>query len=243
MGNRSIADCESHPGVSDRYGPGGPQLKTNTQWRRWVDGGPSFICAKIGSRGWQADINTPLPPATPDAASESYSGALRARPLPLVQPFLVFGRRAEKDTPTRRPGSLLDHAANSEHKAGPFCKPKRDVRVRRRDRQHRQQDLRPRPAAVHHRGDDDALRFDVIQKSSVAAIARKAGVQALHANELGIGKVEDIAPDLLKLLKAANARCFFFAPGKALSSCDQGDRHVFRLRGEPRGAVADVQPA
>lgn len=51
--------------------------------------------------------------------------------------------------------------------------------------------------------------FDVIQKASVAAIAKKAGVQALHANELGIGKVEDIAPDLLKLLKAANARCFF----------------------------------
>ena len=35
--------------------------------------------------------------------------------MPLVQPFLVFGRRAEKGTPTRRPGSLLDHAANSEH--------------------------------------------------------------------------------------------------------------------------------
>jgi|SRR6516162_3308769 hypothetical protein len=143
MGNRSIADCESHPGVSDRYGPGGPQLKTNTQWRRWVDGGPSFICAKIGSRGWQADINTPLPPATPDAASESYSGALRARPLPLVQPFLVFGRRAENGTPRRRPGSVLDHAANSEHKARPFLQTKRDVRVRGRDGEHRQQVFDP----------------------------------------------------------------------------------------------------
>ena len=50
--------------------------------------------------------------------------------------------------------------------------------------------------------------FDVIQKASVAAIAKKAGVQALHASELGIGKVEEIAPDLLKLLKAANARFF-----------------------------------
>jgi hypothetical protein len=50
--------------------------------------------------------------------------------------------------------------------------------------------------------------FDVIQKTGVAAAAKKAGVQALHANELGIGKVEDIAPDLLKLVKAANARFF-----------------------------------
>ena len=50
--------------------------------------------------------------------------------------------------------------------------------------------------------------FDVVRKTGVAAIAKKAGVQALHANELGIGKVEDIAPDLLKLVKAAGARFF-----------------------------------
>jgi hypothetical protein len=43
--------------------------------------------------------------------------------------------------------------------------------------------------------------FDMIQKARVAATAKKAGVQALHANELGIGKVEDIAPDLLNLSK------------------------------------------
>lgn len=50
--------------------------------------------------------------------------------------------------------------------------------------------------------------FDIIQKAGVAAIAKKAGVQALHANELGIAKVEDIAGELLKLVKAANARFF-----------------------------------
>jgi hypothetical protein len=50
--------------------------------------------------------------------------------------------------------------------------------------------------------------FDVIQKASVSAIAKKARVQALHASELGMGKVEDIALDLLKVLKAANARFF-----------------------------------
>src|SRR5947208_16411000 len=48
--------------------------------------------------------------------------------------------------------------------------------------------------------------FDVIQKIGVAAIAKKAGAQALHANKLGVGKIEDIAPDLLKLMKPANAR-------------------------------------
>jgi hypothetical protein len=50
--------------------------------------------------------------------------------------------------------------------------------------------------------------FDLLRNTSVAAIAKKAGVQALHAKELGIGKVEDIAPDLLKLVKAAGARFF-----------------------------------
>jgi hypothetical protein len=50
--------------------------------------------------------------------------------------------------------------------------------------------------------------FDVIQKAGVAAAAKKAGVGTLHANELGIGEVEHIAPDLLKLVKAANARFF-----------------------------------
>jgi hypothetical protein len=50
--------------------------------------------------------------------------------------------------------------------------------------------------------------FDVLQRTGVAGIAKEAGVQALHANELGIGKVEGIAPDLLKLVKAANARFF-----------------------------------
>jgi hypothetical protein len=50
--------------------------------------------------------------------------------------------------------------------------------------------------------------FDVLRKAGIAAIAKKAGVQALHANELRIGKVEDIAPDLLKLVKVAGARFF-----------------------------------
>jgi hypothetical protein len=50
--------------------------------------------------------------------------------------------------------------------------------------------------------------FDVVQKAGVAAIAKRSGVRALHANELGITKVEDIAPHLLKLVKAANARFF-----------------------------------
>jgi len=50
--------------------------------------------------------------------------------------------------------------------------------------------------------------FDVIQKAGVAAAAKKVGVQILHANELGIGKLEVIAPDLLKFVKAANAHFF-----------------------------------
>jgi hypothetical protein len=50
--------------------------------------------------------------------------------------------------------------------------------------------------------------FDVIHKVGVTAIAKKAGDLALHANELGIGKIEDIAPDLLKLVKASDARFF-----------------------------------
>ncbi len=50
--------------------------------------------------------------------------------------------------------------------------------------------------------------FDVIWQSRVARIGKKVGVQALHANELGVGKIEDIALDLLKLVKDAKARFF-----------------------------------
>jgi hypothetical protein len=50
--------------------------------------------------------------------------------------------------------------------------------------------------------------FDVIYKAGIAAVAKNAGVQVLYANELGIGKIERIAPGLLKLVKAAEARFF-----------------------------------
>lgn len=50
--------------------------------------------------------------------------------------------------------------------------------------------------------------FDAVRKGALAAIARKVGASALHANELGVGRIEEIADDLLKIVKQADARFF-----------------------------------
>jgi hypothetical protein len=73
--------------------------------------------------------------------------------------------------------------------------------------------------------------FDLVAKASIAAIAKKVDVQALHANVLGVAKIEQIAPDLLKLLKKTGCRFFISrAEKKYLASCkvidvyfDQGE--------------------
>ena len=51
--------------------------------------------------------------------------------------------------------------------------------------------------------------FDLVYGNAVAAAAKKAGVAALHANELGIGRIEPIARDLREILGAADARFIF----------------------------------
>lgn len=48
--------------------------------------------------------------------------------------------------------------------------------------------------------------FDLVYRNDVAAIASKAGARALHANELGVGRIEPIARDLRKLIRAADAK-------------------------------------
>ncbi len=50
--------------------------------------------------------------------------------------------------------------------------------------------------------------FDAIRRGDLAAVARKVGVNALHANELGVGRIEEIADDLLVIVKQADARFF-----------------------------------
>ncbi|WP_457661940.1 DUF3800 domain-containing protein [Sinorhizobium medicae] len=73
--------------------------------------------------------------------------------------------------------------------------------------------------------------FDLVAKSSIAAIAKKVGVDALHANVLGVAKIEQIAPDLLKLLKKTDCRFFISrVEKKYLAACkvidvyfDQGE--------------------
>jgi Protein of unknown function (DUF3800) len=50
--------------------------------------------------------------------------------------------------------------------------------------------------------------FDAIRKGELAAISRKVKVTALHANELGVARIEEIADDLLRLVKKADARFF-----------------------------------
>lgn len=73
--------------------------------------------------------------------------------------------------------------------------------------------------------------FDLVARASIAAIAKKVGVDALHANVLGVAKIEQIAPDLLKLLKKTDCRFFISrVEKKYLAACkvidvyfDQGE--------------------
>lgn len=50
--------------------------------------------------------------------------------------------------------------------------------------------------------------FDVVYGARVKTIARRFGKDALHANELGLERLDGIAADILKILKDADARFF-----------------------------------
>lgn len=50
--------------------------------------------------------------------------------------------------------------------------------------------------------------FDLAYRHDYDRICRRIGVPALHASELGFGPLEEVADDLLKLLKKADARFF-----------------------------------
>jgi hypothetical protein len=50
--------------------------------------------------------------------------------------------------------------------------------------------------------------FDIVWKDPLKAIAGRVGASALHANELGISRIEEIADDLLRVIKKADARFF-----------------------------------
>lgn len=50
--------------------------------------------------------------------------------------------------------------------------------------------------------------FDAIRTKDLATIAARVGVTALHANELGVSRIEEIADDLLSIVKQADARFF-----------------------------------
>ena len=81
------------------------------------------------------------------------------------------------------------------------------VGLRRRDGEYRRQDFRSGSALLHHRrdGDEGQLRS---YGQEIVGIAKGAGVAALHANELGVGRLEDIAPEILRVIKKADARFF-----------------------------------
>jgi len=50
--------------------------------------------------------------------------------------------------------------------------------------------------------------FDLVYRSELAVITRKVSVSALHANELGVGRIEVIAEDLTRVIKKADAKFF-----------------------------------
>src|SRR5208282_2868636 len=51
--------------------------------------------------------------------------------------------------------------------------------------------------------------FDLVESRELAAITRKVGATALHANELGVARIELIADDLARIVKKTDARFFF----------------------------------
>ena len=57
--------------------------------------------------------------------------------------------------------------------------------------------------------------FDAAYGERIKAIAQKIGAEAIHANELGLGRLEEIADDLYALLKASNAYFFVSRVEKA----------------------------
>jgi hypothetical protein len=78
--------------------------------------------------------------------------------------------------------------------------------------------------------------FDLVSGREIKAIAAKAGVKALHANELGVGKIEYIAADVLRVIKKSDARFFlsrlekrYLAPAKVFDTYfDAGENWPWR---------------
>jgi len=50
--------------------------------------------------------------------------------------------------------------------------------------------------------------FDLLYRGTIRSIAKQLGVDVVHANELGMGRLEEIAPDLLRVFKISEARIF-----------------------------------
>src|SRR5690349_10681778 len=50
--------------------------------------------------------------------------------------------------------------------------------------------------------------FDMVYTGRMKKLAKQLGVPELHAYKLGMGRIEEIADDLLKVLKAADARFY-----------------------------------
>ncbi|MER9528525.1 DUF3800 domain-containing protein [Mesorhizobium sp. M0309] len=76
--------------------------------------------------------------------------------------------------------------------------------------------------------------FDLVERASIAAIAKKVDSAALHANVLGVARIEEIAADLHKVLKRADPRFFLSRLEKLYLSAtkvvdtffDQGENHA-----------------
>ena len=50
--------------------------------------------------------------------------------------------------------------------------------------------------------------FDDVYRERLRRLANRIGEQVLHANQLGLGRIEDISPDLLDILKYSDTRFF-----------------------------------
>jgi hypothetical protein len=93
-------------------------------------------------------------------------------------------------------------------------------------------------AALITKGD-----FDLAFAARTKAIAQRLGTQSLHGKELGLGKLESAAADILHLLYAAKANFFVSRVEKKIFARHQGLRLAVRFRRERVRGLASLQSA
>ena len=82
--------------------------------------------------------------------------------------------------------------------------------------------------------------FDISFEKRTKAIADRLKVPALHGKDLGVGRIEAVAPDLLDLLQAAKAHFFVSRVEKRYLLASKVFDTLFELRRKRRSRLASL---